>query len=79
MKAFLKKNYPIIVMNVLLTVICFGLLLYTLTYRQVPIQSQHLWYGDNLHTYLIFTHLLDTVLWFIGTAIINIYWYVKVK
>ena len=39
----------------MLAIIC-GMILYTLTYKSVPIQSQHEWYGSDLHTYLIVTH-----------------------
>ena len=49
-----------------------GLILFTLTYTKVPVEYQHLWFGDDLHTFLMCEHIADTVLMIVALVAGNV-------
>ena len=57
--------------NLLVLGITAGVILYTLTYTAVPVQSQHLWYGKDLQTYLFWDHLGITIIGVFALGIFN--------
>ena len=75
MKKFLEtlKKYWLayLIFNLVIVVICVGIILYSLTYTSVPVNAQHLWYGTDLHTYLFWDHLFTTIGMFICMALIT--------
>ena len=69
----------IIVMNLVFTLVCAIMILWPLTFTQVPLNEVHNWYGKDLHTYLVFTHSLATGVWLLGEGVINILWIIHDK
>ena len=61
-----------ILWNIYVVTLFCGLILYTLTYKSVPVDVQHLWFGQNLHTYLIYAHASMFVCMLIFLVIGNI-------
>lgn len=76
MKEFLKNYWPVIVFNLFITLIFVGGILYTLTYKSVPVQSQHLWY---LKIYLTWDHAFATGIWVFTEVLANVFLYFKCK
>lgn len=80
MKKLLNSKWFIpLIINLLIVGIIVGTILYTLTYKSVPIQSQHEWYGNDLHTYLIFTHSIVTIIGIVLLAIVNLVLFIQDK
>lgn len=79
MNKFKQKVLPFIIMNLILVVILFVCIIPTLFYTQVPITEQHLWFGNDLHKYLVYQHSLVTGIWLILVAINNYVVIMKVK
>lgn len=61
-----------ILWSVFVVVLFMGLTLYTLTYKQVPLQSQHLWYATDLHKYLVYEHTMNLIFMVVFLAVGNI-------
>ena len=59
-------------LNLLVLGVTAGLILYTLTYTQVPVDAQHLWYGKDLQTYLFWDHLGCTAIGVFVAGIFNV-------
>jgi hypothetical protein len=55
-KLVYSKAFWYIVLNVIIVGAIVGSILYTLTYKSVPLQYQHEWFGNDLHTFLVFDH-----------------------
>ena len=70
-----RDDYIELFVNVLFTVTCAGMILYTLTFTQVPATAVNEWYGSSLETYLKYTHGLITSVWVLGEAILNLFFF----
>lgn len=46
----------LIIANVCILGLTFGFILYSLTFKMVPVEESYTWYGQNLHTYLCVHH-----------------------
>lgn len=57
--------------NLLVLGIVAGMILYTLTYKAVPVSAQHLWYATDLQTYLFWDHLITTIFGALCLASVN--------
>lgn len=71
MKERTSKILLFLIVNLVILGITAGVILYTLTYTAVPVQSQHLWYGKDLQTYLFWDHLGITVIGVFAAGIFN--------
>lgn len=71
MNKFKQKVLPFIIINLILIAILFICIIPTLFYTQVPMNQQHLWFGNDLHKYLVYQHSLITGIWLILVAISN--------
>ena len=61
-KIYEYKLFWFVVINLGILAIFAGIILYTLTYKSVPINMQHEFFGQDLHTYLVWEHALTTAI-----------------
>lgn len=66
-----NKVLQFILINALILVGLVVCIIPTLFYTQVPINQQHMWFGNDLHQYLIYQHSLITIVWFIFGVLVN--------
>ena len=74
-----RDDIVVIILNILFTATCTIMILWPLTFTQVPVEAVHNWYGKDLHTYLVFTHAMATGLWLFGEGLINTLWFISDK
>ena len=79
MKKFLKENWFTIVVNIAIVAAIVGGILYTLTYKAVPVEAQHQFYGTNLHSYLVFEHAITTGIGILALVVVNIVLHITEK
>lgn len=66
-----NKKGCLIFWNILVTICLVIGVLMTLTYKEVPLNERHMWFGDDLHTYLIYVHSFYTIIFGILAGIGN--------
>ena len=76
---FKQKVLPFIITNAVIIVCLFVCIIPTLFYTQVPLNQQHLWFGNDLHQYLIYQHSFITGVWLILDVVNNYVVAIKVK
>ena len=60
-----------IILNAVLVAFLFACIIPTLFYTSVPVNEQHMWFGTDLHQYLIYKHSLVTSLWLLIGMVCN--------
>lgn len=75
--SFKEKLWLYIGINAFWVILCFGVLLSTLLYKDVPYMAQHLF--SDLHSYKIYAHTAITITYIIFGAVYNLYIYLMTK